>query len=192
MSEYTRPVPDLVLDDAASRVRLHTFAEGLFARLAHDLALGCTRLRGSALRASGDAVAGTAELEVPLAGIVVLGVLAAGRIDESGLAPNDRRDALAKMRREVFHADESAVVRVRVTLDGGNASVVLATPNGREVTLTARPTVRETPAGLRVTGTLDVSLAAIGSDPIKGPMGAFKVKDRVEVHVDLVWTAQPA
>ncbi len=185
-------MPDLVLDDAESRVRLHTFAEGLFARLAHDLALGCTRLRGSAVRADGDGVRGTAELEVPLAGIVVLGVLAGGRIDENGLAPNDKRDALAKMRREVFHADESAVVRVRVTLGDESATVVLATPNGREVPVRTRPTVLVTPAGLRVTATLDVSLAAIGSDPVKGPMGAFKVKDRVEVHVDLVWTLQPA
>jgi hypothetical protein len=185
-------VPDLALDDAASRVRLHTFAEGLFARLAHDLALACTGLRGTAVRAPGEAVSGQADLEVPLSGIVVLGVLAGGRVDESGLSPADRREALAKMRREVFHADEGAVLRVRATLTDGGASVVLVPPNGREVALAVRPTIRETPAGLRVTCVLDVSLTAIGSDPVKGPMGAFKVKDRVEVHADLVWSRQPA
>jgi len=41
--------------------------------------------------------------------------------------------------------------------------------------------------GTRVTGTFDVSLSAIGSDPVKGPMNAFRVKDSVEVLFELVF-----
>ena len=51
-AEYTRAVTDLVLDPAQSRVRIHTFAEGLLARLAHDLELVCGDLSGHATRSA--------------------------------------------------------------------------------------------------------------------------------------------
>lgn len=172
-------------------MRIHTFAEGLFARLAHDLALECSALRGTASRDTA-AETGTAEIEAPLSGITILGVLHGKRVEEKGLSASDRHDALAKMRRDVFHAtSEDAVVRVRATFERGTASITVVPPNGRSVTLSARPAVQETEAGVRVTGSLDVSLAALGSDPVKGPMGAFKVKDRVALRFDVVFV-QPA
>jgi hypothetical protein len=38
-------------------------------------------------------------------------------------------------------------------------------------------------------GTVEVSLAALGSKPVKGPMGAFRVKDRVRISFDLVFAS---
>ena len=70
---YTRGVNDLVLDPARSRVQIHTFAEGLLARLAHDLALLCVELSGAASRGpdAASATTGTASIEVPLRGLQV-------------------------------------------------------------------------------------------------------------------------
>lgn len=182
---------NLALDERGSRLRIHTYAEGLLARLAHDLALEHAALRGTGTRT---ADGGTAEIEVPLSGFVVLGVLHGERLDETALSPSDRRDVLEKMRREVFHASEGALLRARAELSGGAAKITVTPPAGRAVTVATRPTLSdEEGGGVRARGAVDLSLAALGSDPVKGPMGAFKVKDRIEVRFDLVFRApQPA
>src|SRR4051812_42846316 len=91
-AEYT-PSRMLVLDPQASTVVIRTYAEGLFARLAHDLELACTRLDGT----SDDGR--RARIEVSVGSIEVRGILGGGT-----LSPSEESDCLAKMRREVFHA----------------------------------------------------------------------------------------
>jgi hypothetical protein len=188
-------VTDLALDASRSRVRLQTFAEGLFARLAHDIELSCGELSGSASR-EGDAMQGTLDIDVPLRAITVMGVLRKdGSIDEGALSAGDRRDILAKMRSDVFHDRGDGVVRVEARLDGGVARVRIVPPHGKPVEIVTRPDVRAEGEALRASGKLEVSLAAIGSDVVKGPMGAFRVKDGVLVHFDVVLVlagAQPA
>ncbi len=96
---------------------------------------------------------------------------------------------------EVFHAGLEAIVRVEAHLDGGSARVRVVPPNGRGVEIIVRPTVRALGDAVRATGTFELSLAAVGSDAIKGPMGAFRVKDRVRVSFDVVFAPaapQPA
>ncbi len=163
---------DLVLDAAASRVRIHTFAEGLFARLAHDLEIVCGSLSGAASREGK-----TATIEAALSSFEVAGVLKDGRVDERALSPGDRRDILEKMRREVFHAEASARVKVGASPDG----VKLLLPSGRELAIATRIAIDD----LRATGSFEVSLSAIGSDVVKGPMNAFRVKDKVTVLFDV-------
>jgi hypothetical protein len=46
--------------------------------------------------------------------------------------------------------------------------------------------------GVRAAGKLEVSLYAIGSDVVKGPMNAFRVKDRVLVTFDVVFAPPSA
>jgi len=179
-------VTNLALDDRGSRLRIHTYAEGLLARLAHDLALEHAALRGTCTRSG--AAEGTAELEVPLSGFVVLGVLHGERLDESALSAGERRDILEKMRHDVFHAGADAVVRARAELSSGTPKVTLTLPGGRAVTASVRPTLSEEEGGaVRARGAADLSLAALGATPVKGPLGAFKVKDRIEVRFDLVF-----
>jgi hypothetical protein len=182
-------VTDLVLDPTRSRVRIHTFAEGLFARLAHDLELVCEGVSGSATRQEGGQ--GTAALSVPLSGLRVTGVLKDGRVDESVLSAGDRRDVVEKVHREVFHARGDAAVRIAATHEGEATRVRLILPNGREVSSTVHPELRDSEGSLHVQARLDVSLSAIGSDVVKGPMGAFRVKDRVEVRVELAFSSSP-
>jgi len=44
----------------------------------------------------------------------------------------------------------------------------------------------------RVRGDLVVSLSALGSSTVKGPMNAFRVKDAVEISFDVVFVARPS
>lgn len=170
------------LDPKRSSVRLRTFAEGLFSRLAHDLELRCGGLSGTA------ADERSATIVVPVLGITVAGTLKNDEVDATGLSPSDQADCLSKMRREVFHVRGSEdAVRVEAALD----RVRVIPPNGktveRKVALVPK---KQDDGALRVQGTIALSLREIGSDPVKGPMNAFRVKDDVEVLFDVVF--QPA
>ena len=183
----------LAVDPEKSGVRIRTFAQGLLSRLAHDLELVCRGIEGTAERPSGaQSERGSAELVVPIAKIDVAGTLKNGRVDPTGLSPSDREDVLRKMRREVFHANDGAtsVVRIEATLETGKARVRVVPPNGRAVERSVSVRLEpEGEAGARVSGSFELSLDAIGSDPVKGPMNAFRVKDSVEVLFDVVFTA---
>ena len=181
---------DLVLDPARSRIRIHTSAEGLLARLAHDLELAISDLSG---KASGDVdvdgAAGTASLEVPLRAVHVTGILGKdGRVDEHGLSPAERRDIVAKMQKEVFHAGPDGVVRAEAHLDGRKARIKLLPPNGKTFETVVPIDLRADGDSTLATGSFDVSLKAIGSDVVKGPVGAFRVSDKVRVTFDLVFS----
>jgi hypothetical protein len=181
-------VTKLVLDAERSRIRIQTFAEGLFARLAHDLELVCRGVSGSGERADDERA--SANLEIPIAKIEVGGTLKDGRVDPNGLSPSDREDCLSKMRSDVFHLAEgkSGVVRVEATAAAGKARVRVIPPNGRAVDglVTLRVT-SEGASSVRVAGSFAISLNAIGSASVKGPMNAFRVKDAVELLFDVVF-----
>lgn len=175
----------LVLDPDRSSVRVRTFAEGLFSRLAHDLELSCRDLSGSAERAS--ETEGTATIVVPIAKIDVAGTVKAGRVDPEGLSSSDRASCLEKMRKDVFHANDGAV-HVSTKLESAKqARVSIMHPKGRTLERSVRVDVTSEESAYRVTGTFELSLAAIGSDPVKGPMNAFRMKDKVEIFFDVVF-----
>lgn len=180
---------ELVLDAEKSRIRLQTFAEGLFARLAHDLELACSDLSGTATRAEGEgSPKGKANVEVPLRGISVAGVLTkSGAVDAGAMSPTDQRDCLAKMHHDVFHARPDGVVRVDIHAEGGAARVRIVPPNGKGIEVVTKPEIVIEGDAIRANGRLEVSLAAIGSDVVKGPMNAFRVKDKVTVLFDVVF-----
>lgn len=192
MSEFTEL--GFVVDPSRSHVRIHTFAEGLLARLAHDLELVCGGLSGRASQTGEPgAPGGAASLEAPLRDIAVAGVLGKdGNVDERALSSSDRSDILAKMQKEVFHGAAGEVLRIEAKLDAGSAKVKLSVPNGRSVEVTMRPEVRAEGGGMRASGTFAISLASIGSDAVKGPMGAFRVKDRVAISFDVVFVPKGA
>lgn len=162
----------LALDAAKSRIRIRTYAEGIFARLAHDLELVCEGVTGSA---EGD----RAEVVVPIASICVAGVLRGENVDPKGLSDGDKKDCLAKMRREVFASGD--VVRVEARLEGRSAHVKLLLPNGSSFERSIPVEVD----GQRVKGELEVSLFKLGAPVVKGPMNAFRVKDAVRVLFDV-------
>lgn len=179
------PRVKLVLDAARSSVRLRTFAEGLFSRLAHDLELSCDGLSGSAERAGESE--GTANIEIPVGRIDVAGTLKSGRVDPHGLSPSDRADCLEKMRRDVFHGGEGNVSVTGRLLSATQARLTITPPKGRTVERAVSLRIVSEDNAFRASGTFEVSLAALGSNPVKGPMNAFRVKDGVEVVFDAVF-----
>ncbi len=190
MPSILASVTDLVLDPARSRVRIHTFAEGLFARLAHDLELVCGELSGHATRsADGHPGAGSASIEAPLSGFAVAGTLGRdGRVDDRGLGPSEKRDCLAKMCSDVFHARPGGMVLVQLQLAGASARVRVVPPNGKAIEIVMQPEVQAAePDAVRASGSFEISLMAIGADVVKGPLGAFRVKDRVKVLFDVTF-----
>ncbi|MCL2778598.1 MAG: hypothetical protein FWD73_11390 [Polyangiaceae bacterium] len=182
---------EFVLIPTKSQIRLNTFAEGLLSKFAHDLELRCIGLSGTATREQGEqaspGVAGTATISVPLSGIEVTGTVHGTRINFEGLSAKDRRDCLEKMRHDVFHTDESGVIRIEVTLRDGNAQVRIVPPKGKTVELSTQVNVHEESGTVIGKGTLELSLMAIGSDVVKGPMNSFRVKDRVVLHFDVAF-----
>ncbi|MCL2725357.1 MAG: hypothetical protein FWD69_13070 [Polyangiaceae bacterium] len=180
---------ELTLDPSRSQIRLRTFAEGLFSKIAHDLELVCSKLSGTASRDdTSAAMTGTATIEIPIRGIEVAGTLHGSRVDAAGLSTRERHDCLEKMRREVFHVGDEGVVRAEIVLRDTAAHVRIVPPKGKSAEMSARVTVREQEGVIVGQGMLEVSLSAIGSDVVKGPMNAFRVKDRVEVHFEIAFT----
>lgn len=177
----------LVVDPERTDVRIRTFAEGLFARLAHDLELVCRGVDGAADRPNADE--GSATLFVPIAKIAVAGTVEDGRVNPDKLSPSDREDILRKMRHDVFFArgGADATVRVEAALEAGRARVTIVPPNGRVAERSVSVQRTDTEAGARVSGRFELSLAAIGASPVKGPMNAFRVKDSVEILFDVLF-----
>jgi len=159
------------LDPLKSSLRVRTFAEGLFSRLAHDLELACERLDGSV---EGDA----ARIVFAIEDMRVLGTVSSGKLNPAGLSESDRRDCLAKMRADVFHAERG---RVEVVATRDRAARITL-PGGRTVPHTIGELEVE---GAHVRGRTELSLRTLGSDPVKGPMNAFRVKDAIAVTFDL-------
>jgi hypothetical protein len=185
-------VKKLLLDPARSAVRIQTFAEGMLARLAHDLELGCEDLSGHAEPAASGWVA---RVRAPIDRIIVRGFLKNGRL-EPEVKASDKDDILRKMRKEVFH-QTSATDAVEVAVEIADVSpggerplkVRLVPPRGRAVERTVSARILEAD---RASGSLRLSLSELGSDPVKGPMNAFRVKDEVVVRFDLVFAPEEA
>ena len=178
---------DFVLDRTRSQIHIRTFAEGLMARLAHDLDLVATDVQGTATSTEGEA---SAHLEIALAGLAVAGVLGKdGIVDTRVLSPGDQWAILEKMHADVFRVAPGGVVIVDAAQQGTRAMARLQFPNGRTV---EAPVQLQRPEAERVVGEVALSLEAIGAVPVKGPMNAFRVKDRVIVAFDLVFVPAPA
>ena len=168
-----------VIDVAASSIRIRTRASGLLARLAHDLEIRATALEGSVEE---EALIWTTDLRVAVSGLRVAGTLHGDRLDQAALSASDRAEIERKLRDEVLRVAE---VRVRAT-GRDRASAEVEVIAARTVQARAALSVRE--AGdhaLQVVASLPLSLRALGVAEVKGPLGAFKVDDAVQVLVDL-------
>jgi hypothetical protein len=157
-----------------SSVVLRTFAEGLFARLAHDLEI-------TALEAWGE---GTDEppratLGFAVAGLRVRGAVRAGKVDDRVLSASERADIESRMQ-EALGVGE---VTVGATLLGESGRLEVRTPRGSQSVEVAVRVSREA-GGVRVQGECELSLRALGVPPVRGPAGAFRLADRVEVRFE--------
>jgi hypothetical protein len=167
----------LVVGNAAT-ITLRTRAEGLLARLAHDLELTSAEVSGH-VDVDGDAW--TAELSVPVASLRVVGALHGDAVDSAVLSAADRAQIEQKMREDVFFGAARVVTATArgASLSSGEATIAIGSRSQRITFPLSAPALAD--GTLRPTGRFTLSLDALGVKPIKGPLGAFRVKDAVDV-----------
>ena len=171
----------LTIDSAASRVTVRTRATGLLARLAHDLELVSREVSGAT---EIDGEAWSAQVTVPVASLRVAGTLRGDRLDPSGLSAADRAEIERKVRTEVLGASEVVARGQGTSRDGGEITVT-ARSSSSAVRSTLAVREQEAPRRFTVKGRTVLSLRALGIAEVKGPLGAFKLEDAVEVLYEL-------
>jgi len=163
------------LDPTGTRVRVYTFAEGMFSRLAHDLEIDApiTEATGE-LDGAGD---GHLDVSFRAGSLRVVGFVKKGVTDEHGPSESDRADILERLLAALGATAESTI-RARVDKKAGRVSVDLEVPTGRAK---ADASIRED--GGAMVARLRYSMPTLGMKPVKGPLGAFRLADHVEVEV---------
>lgn len=167
------------MDAHASRVHIYTFAEGLFAKFAHDLALNAAPAGKGVSTSEGATVA----LSFDVNDITVLGVRRKEFVDTEVLQLEEKLEIERRIRTEFFPAKEkNHFIDIEGQLKNGRAVFTFTTPQGRKTHLSADVKAGIGEETALITGLCKLSLSSLGIGPIKGPLGAFKVKD--EVHID--------
>jgi hypothetical protein len=164
------------LDPERSSIILRTRAGGLFSVVAHDLELTAKATRGQ-LKNDGDNWDG--EIAIEPASIRVVGAIKKGAVDRKVLSPSDVRDIEQRIANDIFGGVREIVVRAR-----GNVKSPVVRIEGK----------RESIADLRVTENNrvftargSVSIKGLGLAEVKGPLGAFVIKDAVEVDATIAF-----
>lgn len=166
------------IDDKGSTVTIRTRASGVLARLAHDLEIRSTEVRGSAMT-EGDSWA--AEASLPVLSLRVIGARKGDRVDPNELSPDDRAEIERKIREEVFGGRGDIEVRGEgsTRMRGEGAVFIGGAPRGR-IRL-AQAATEADDGSVSVSGRSEVSLRALGIADVRGPLNAFRVSDTVEV-----------
>lgn len=163
------------IDDQASSITIRTRAKGLLSKLAHDLEIQVERFEGD-VDVDGDSW--TATLTVPAGALRVVGALKRGRVDDGVLSSNDKAEIDRKIRNDVVPD------AVRIAIEGrsptqARVDVVVATGSQRIDGHLDREGASD--GAMVAYGQLTLSLRALGIKEIKGPLGAFKVDDAIDV-----------
>ncbi|NUP13508.1 MAG: hypothetical protein HOW73_46315 [Polyangiaceae bacterium] len=177
--------PELRFDASASQVVVQTRAKGMLAKLAHDLSIDA-RDASATLRIEGEEA--VVELRVPVAKLEVAGVLKGGDIDRGVLSRSDKDDIQKKIREEVLRSGE-VVVAMRASVGGSPIAAGKRSADargrievgGRSAQLVSRADIDATDTRVTANGRVKVNLPALGITPPKGPLGAFRVDDDVEI-----------
>jgi hypothetical protein len=167
-----------------TRITVRTFAEGMLARLAHDLELAFRLDSGAA-----DAETGIATIVVDPAAVQVVGARKGDSLDTGALSSHDREEITKKLLSSIGAQAKSSRIRATVTMPSKDSP--RPTHGSVEVTLPCGScrtdvdvTVIEADGVVRAKGTSTLSLRAMGVPEIKGPLGAFRLKDRIEVSFE--------
>ncbi|WP_272421760.1 hypothetical protein [Polyangium jinanense] len=173
-------VSALIVDRSSSKLLVHTRASGMLARLAHDLEITASVFSG---RATLEGEGFSAELVVPVAALQVVGTLHGERVDTSALSSSDRSDIERKIRDEVFPGTKEVRVHAKGT-SRDRAEVTVEVWRGRS-SLPVSLRVTEEAGRTRVSGRTALSMMRLGLREVKGPLGAFRIRDEVEVLFDV-------
>ncbi len=169
-------------------ITVRTSAEGMLARLAHDLELEWRVAEGTATI---EAEQVTARLRITADALTVVGVRKNGALCRDVLSTGERADIKKKLLSSIGADREDAVIRAEITMEGAPpsdrpitapvaAKVLVELPCGRATT-TADVRITMSEGVTHATGTLNLSLRALDIPEIKGPLGAFRLKDKIEL-----------
>jgi hypothetical protein len=167
------------IDPDRSTLVLRTRAGGLLSALAHDLELAGKFARGTATR-EGERWEG--ELAIEPSSIKVVGALKRGAVDRTVLSASDVRDIETKITGDVFGGVHELVIHCSGTLEAPTIRVTAK----RDALLNARVTVRNDDAARVFHAKGTISIKGLGLNEVKGPLGAFVIKDDVEVDATVL------
>lgn len=196
MSQQT-PI-ELRLDSTQTRLHIETRAKGMLAKLAHDLRIDAKELTASATLAPSSV---RLELRAPVARLEVAGILKGNDVDRAGLSASDRSEIQRRIREDVLTAKEVVVsceaalpsplelgVPARRTVD---ASGRVEVGHG-STRISSRVQIDVAEARVTASGRVKLSLPSLGISPPKGPLGAFRVSDDVEIAYQIVFQGPSA
>jgi hypothetical protein len=161
----------------------------MLARLAHDLELEWPVAEGRVDIVDGKA---TAQMRLDAGAVTVIGARKNGVLDREVLSAGDRADIKKKLLSSIGGEPRDAAIRAEVTMAYADASsgapatgmlparVRVELPCGTSTT-DAQIRVTHTDGVTHANGTLTLSLRALGVPEIKGPLGAFRLKDKIEL-----------
>jgi hypothetical protein len=180
---------ELTFKQDGSRLSIETTAKGMLAKLAHDLTIVSRDFSCTATLTDAGA---DVTLRVPVRGLQVDGVRKRGTVDRGVLSSSDRSDIERKIREEVLTSSE-VVVTASVTdvpSEGTRTSSAGATVEvgGKKAKAKLTATITAKPEGITANGRATVSLDSLAIPPVKGPLGAFRVDDAIEVVFDLAFS----
>jgi hypothetical protein len=170
----------LIVDAARTTLEIRTFAEGALSGLAHDLSLIAAGVSGSAT--AGDNP--EADLLVSVGGIHVRGVLRNGAVDPGSPSRIERHEIEKRIRQDVLPGTDAVSVQLRVR--GTQAEARVQWARGSTTVSFSMVLEKAGDTEWHTRGSTALSLAALGVKPIYGPLRAFRVADRIEVHWDAV------
>jgi hypothetical protein len=165
------------IDLHASTVTVRTRAKGLLSRLAHDLEIEAGGFSG---QVDVDSERWRGTLRFPVKGMRVVGALRGARVDRAILSADDRAEIERRLA-ALFDGGEPAVT---VDLEGETrrrAQAVVRTPAGQQRVAVDLDVEERRDGEIVASGKTELSLSALGLPEVKGPLGAFKVDDSVEV-----------
>ncbi|NUQ72173.1 MAG: hypothetical protein HUU21_01150 [Polyangiaceae bacterium] len=173
----------LIADKAASRLVVRTRTSGFLARFAHDLEIVATEL---SLRASAEGEAWTADISIPVASLRVAGVLKGGdKLDTGVLKASDQAEIENRMQTDVLAGGPEIKVQASGKSRAKGEALVTIGAKSARFPLSQSIETRDG-GGVTASGRCDLSLRALGIEEVKGPLGAFRVADTVEIVYTIV------
>ena len=153
-------------------LHVHTYREGVAAKVGHDLIIEATRWEATVDEGAIELTADPGSLEVR-----------EGHRGVKPLTDKDRREIRKNIDKDILGGEPIAFRSSEVAQDGGRLAVT------GELTMAAstRPASFELELGSdgRLNGRLPVTQSEWGIKPYRGFMGALKVRDSVDVVIDV-------
>ena len=177
------PAARYEIDCRRTRIVVHTGTEGILSPLAHDLEIEAHPINGTA-RDLG--TSWTATVMIAKRDLRVVGALKRGRVDAKVLSDKDR----GEIERRIYDEALGFTREFTVTANGGPRNGEVSIPRARGdafVVPMQFGRLASITSDVTVEGSCELSLRAMGVGDVRGPLGAFRVADRVYVTFTAVW-----